>query len=81
MQTRIIELAEMVIEASRSKSKIEFASRRPWDNSVHRQADISRARSILDFKPSVNLSEGIEQAVAWFQRNKAKIEFVMRSMQ
>jgi nucleoside-diphosphate-sugar epimerase len=73
IQTQIIDLAEMIIEACRSQSKIVFTSRRPWDKSTHRQADISRAQSTLDFEPTVTLNEGIIRTVAWFQENRELI--------
>ena len=79
IQTRIIDLAEMIIKACHSRSRIEFAPRRPWDKSAHRQADISRARSVLGFKPTVSLSEGIERTVEWFHENRERIESAMRS--
>jgi UDP-glucose 4-epimerase len=74
IQTKIIDLAKMIVEACQSRSRIEFTSRRPWDHSPRRQADISRARSCLDFSPSVTVSEGIQRTVAWFIENKDLIE-------
>ncbi|HKS28655.1 MAG TPA: NAD-dependent epimerase/dehydratase family protein [Pyrinomonadaceae bacterium] len=74
IQTRVIDLAEMIIRACRSNSRIEFAPRRSWDNSTHRQADISLAQNVLGFKPTVAVSEGIERTVEWFHENREEIE-------
>jgi nucleoside-diphosphate-sugar epimerase len=74
IQTRIGDLAEWIIAACRSRSRIEFGSRRSWDNSTHRQADISRARNLLGFAPTVNVREGIGRTVEWFEANKPIIE-------
>jgi UDP-glucose 4-epimerase len=78
-QTRIADLAEMVVKACQSNSRIEFAPRRAWDHSLHRQADIGRARSTLGFEPSVTVAEGIERTVDWFQANRERIAAVARS--
>lgn len=79
IQTRILDLAQMIIKVCDSRSRIEFAPRRPWDNSPRRQADISRAQSVLGFKPTVSVSDGIERTVAWFQEHREEIETAMRS--
>jgi len=72
-QTKIRDLAEMIIRACGSSSKIEYVARRAWDKSLHREADISRARTILGFKPDVTVSQGIERTVGWFRENRARI--------
>ena len=33
-------------------------------------ADISKAKSILSYKPDVNLEEGIYDFIQWFQENR-----------
>jgi UDP-glucose 4-epimerase len=78
VQTRIIDLAEMVLKACRSTSGLEFGPRRPWDRSTHREANIGKARHLLRFAPTVNLAEGIERTVDWFRENWARIEGAVR---
>jgi UDP-glucose 4-epimerase len=73
VQTRIIDLAEMIIKACRSTSPIQFTSRRPWDRSTHREADIGKARATLGFAPVVSVREGIERTVDWFRQNRQQI--------
>ena len=73
VQTRIIDLAEMIIKACRSTSLIQFAPRRPWDRSTHREADIGKARATLGFSPVVSVREGIERTVDWFRENRQRI--------
>ncbi len=80
IQTRVIDLAQMIIRACNSRSRIEYAPRRPWDNSPHRQANIDKAKTVLGFRPSVTLAEGIERTVAWHQENTARLESTVRSM-
>jgi len=74
IQTRILDLARMVIETCGSRSEIRFAERRAWDKSTHRQADISLAGKTLGFQPTVSVSEGVRRTVAWFRENFEQIE-------
>ncbi|MGA8220680.1 MAG: NAD-dependent epimerase/dehydratase family protein [Candidatus Acidiferrales bacterium] len=74
IQTRVIDLARLIIAACKSKSHIEYAPRRSWDKSTHRQADITRARAVLGFQPSVPVEEGIVRTVEWFEENRERIE-------
>jgi nucleoside-diphosphate-sugar epimerase len=73
IQTRIIDLAEIVIKACCSTSRIEYAPRRPWDRSIHREADISKAKTTLGFQPTVGIREGIERTVDWFREHFDRI--------
>jgi UDP-glucose 4-epimerase len=73
LQTRVIDLAEIVIKACRSTSRIEYGPRRPWDRSIHREADISKAKTALGFQPSVGIREGIERTVDWFREHFDRI--------
>lgn len=68
-QTRIRDLAEMVIAACESSSSIEFAPRRPWDKSLRREADITLAGTTLGFAPAGTVAAGIPRTVEWFREN------------
>jgi nucleoside-diphosphate-sugar epimerase len=74
IQTKIIDLAKMIIAACKSKSRIEYTARRAWDKSTHRQADISLAGATLGFAPSVAVPQGIERTVEWFVENRERID-------
>ncbi|PYV17584.1 MAG: nucleotide sugar epimerase [Acidobacteria bacterium] len=78
IQTRVQELAEMVIKACHSPSGIEYAPRRLWDKSLRREADIQKARKALDFQVTVGVPEGLERTVAWHKENRVKIESAVR---
>jgi UDP-glucuronate decarboxylase len=62
----IRELAEKVIELSKSRSKLEFRPL-PTDDPKQRQPDITRARTVLDWSPSVNLVDGLQKTIAYFR--------------
>jgi UDP-glucose 4-epimerase len=78
-QTKVRDLAEMIIRACDSKSRIEYTSRRPWDKSLHREADITRARTVLGFAPTLAVPEGIARTVAWFREHRAKVAEAVRT--
>jgi nucleoside-diphosphate-sugar epimerase len=77
VQTRVIDLAEVIIKACHSRSRIEFAPRRAWDRSTHREADISKAKRLMGFSPRVNMREGIERTVDWFREHRETIAKAM----
>jgi UDP-glucuronate decarboxylase len=62
----ILELAEMVIALTGSRSKIV---REPpvADDPRQRQPDISQARKVLDWQPTIPLKEGLTRAIAYFR--------------
>lgn len=64
---KIIELAEKVIELTKSKSKITFKEL-PSDDPTQRQPDISLAKEKLDgWEPKIPLEEGLEKTISYFK--------------
>ena len=63
----ILELAKVVIEITNSKSKI-VNNPLPQDDPKQRCPDISLAKSILNWKPTIELREGIEKTAAYFKQ-------------
>jgi UDP-glucuronate decarboxylase len=61
----IKQLAEVVIELTGSKSKIEFRPL-PQDDPRQRQPNISKAKEILGWQPTVQLEEGVRRTIAYF---------------
>ncbi|MBW2271506.1 MAG: SDR family oxidoreductase [Deltaproteobacteria bacterium] len=61
----MLELAELVLELTGSKSKLE---RRPLppDDPARRQPDITRAKQKLGWTPRVELRAGLERTIAYF---------------
>ncbi|WP_461872504.1 UDP-glucuronic acid decarboxylase family protein [Hydrogenobaculum sp.] len=62
----ILELAEMVIKLTKSKSKIVFKPL-PQDDPKQRQPDISLAKSKLNWEPKVPLEEGLVRTIEYFK--------------
>jgi UDP-glucuronate decarboxylase len=63
----ILELAKVVIEVTNSKSEI-VSNPLPQDDPKQRCPDISLAKSILNWKPTIELREGIEKTAAYFKQ-------------
>jgi UDP-glucuronate decarboxylase len=63
----ILELAKVVIEITNSKSEI-VNNPLPLDDPKQRCPDISLAKSTLDWKPTIELREGIEKTAAYFKQ-------------
>ncbi|MBI4843203.1 MAG: SDR family oxidoreductase [Nitrospirae bacterium] len=63
----ILELANVVIELTGSKSKIVFRQL-PKDDPVQRQPDISLAWKELKWKPQVKLREGLKKTIQYFSK-------------
>jgi UDP-glucuronate decarboxylase len=63
----ILELAKVVIEITNSMSKI-VNNPLPLDDPKQRCPDISLAKSTLNWKPTIELREGIEKTAAYFKQ-------------
>ncbi len=62
----ILQLAEMVIRLTGSKSKI-IRMPLPSDDPMQRQPDITLAKSKLGWEPKVELEEGLQETIAFFK--------------
>jgi UDP-glucuronate decarboxylase len=63
----IVELAKKVIEMTGSLSKIVHREL-PHDDPKQRQPDIAKARELLGWAPEVQLQNGLERTIAYFDR-------------
>lgn len=63
----ILALAEAVLRLTGSRSRLEFLPLPP-DDPVRRQPDISRARAVLRWSPTVALEDGLRETIAYFRR-------------
>lgn len=66
----ILEFAQRIQRLTASSSGIEFREL-PEDDPKQRQPDISKARQILGWSPTVELEDGLRRTVAYFQNLKA----------
>jgi UDP-glucuronate decarboxylase len=64
-ENTILELAEKIIELTRSKSKIVFMPL-PKDDPTRRKPVIDLAKEKLNWEPKVSLNEGLKQTIQYF---------------
>ena len=62
----ILELAEKVIDITNSKSEI-CLNPLPVDDPLQRKPDIRLAEKIMGWQPKVNLEEGLEKTIVYFE--------------
>jgi nucleoside-diphosphate-sugar epimerase len=77
-ETRIIDLARMINEATGNTAGIEFATRRKWDTKSRLLASIDRAGSLLGYRPRTDFETGLGNTVRWFRDNWDLIEKAAR---
>jgi len=61
----ILQLAELVIELTDSKSRIVRMAL-PSDDPKQRRPDITKARELLNWEPTTPLREGLAKTIAYF---------------
>ncbi len=61
----MLELANLILELTGSKSKLVFKEL-PADDPVKRRPDITRARQTLDWEPTIKLRDGLERTIRYF---------------
>ena len=63
----LLNLAEIVLEVTRSSSKLEFQDL-PEDDPKQRRPDISKAMNLLSWKPNVDIKAGIAKTSTWISQ-------------
>ena len=61
----MVELAELVLKLTGSRSKL-VRRPLPQDDPKQRQPDITRAKALLQWQPTVPLARGLERTIAYF---------------
>ena len=62
----MIELAKLIVKMTKSDSEISFMPL-PADDPKMRRPDISKAKSVLDWEPKINLENGLGKTIKYFQ--------------
>lgn len=65
-ETRIKKIADLILDITQSKSKIQFKPMRNFDHVKRRHMDVSKARSMIGYNPSTTLEQGLEKTYQWF---------------
>jgi len=67
VETRIIDLANIIRKLIESSSNIEF--RPPPINDPRRRCpDVNKAKKLLEWKPKISLEQGLKRTITWFRR-------------
>lgn len=61
----MLELAQLILDITGSKSRLVFQEL-PADDPVKRRPDISYARKLLGWEPTIQLLEGLEKTIRYF---------------
>jgi nucleoside-diphosphate-sugar epimerase len=67
-ENTLLELAKMVTDIVGGSGEIKFLDL-PQDDPKKRNPDISKAKSILGWEPTVSLEEGIQKTATWMDKN------------
>lgn len=62
----MLQLAELVIEITGSKSKLVFKPL-PQDDPMQRRPDIAKAKELLDWEPKIVLRDGLVKTIEYFK--------------
>jgi nucleoside-diphosphate-sugar epimerase len=64
----MMELSDIVLELTGSQSKIVYRPL-PEDDPVQRRPDITKARELLGWEPTVALRDGLIKTIDWFKKS------------
>jgi nucleoside-diphosphate-sugar epimerase len=65
-ETKILHIAKIILDITKSNSKISFKPRRSFDHIARRKMDISKARNLFGYFPEVDLEDGLKITHDWF---------------
>jgi dTDP-glucose 4,6-dehydratase len=69
-EAKILELVRTICDLAGSASEIKFVDR-PIDDPEVRCPDITRARQLLNWEPTISLTEGLNRTIDWAKREWA----------
>lgn len=63
----VLEYAQLVKKLTNSSSEISLSEALPEDDPKKRKADITKARTLLQWNPTVSLEEGLQKTITYFR--------------
>jgi len=66
-ETKVKDIAKMVLDITGSKSGTIAKPRRDWDKIVRRRASIAKAKGILEYEPQKTVEDGVKDAYKWIK--------------
>ncbi|MHA1268796.1 MAG: UDP-glucuronic acid decarboxylase family protein [Candidatus Helarchaeota archaeon] len=70
-ETTILDLAKLIKKLTHSNSEIIFKPLPP-DDPKRRCPDISKAKRLIDWEPTISLEDGLKDMIQWFKSNQIK---------
>lgn len=67
-ETKILKIAKIILDMTKSNSKIVFKPRRSFDPVIRRKMDISKAKNLLGYFPETKIENGLKLTYDWFCR-------------
>lgn len=71
IELTVKDIAEKIIQMTGSNSQLCYKPL-PKDDPKQRKPDISRAKAVLDWAPTISLEQGLEETIAYFQTHHQK---------
>jgi UDP-glucose 4-epimerase len=65
-ETRIKQIAELILDITKSRSKLIFKPMRSFDHIKRRRMDISKAQKMIGYNPTTEITMGLEKTHQWF---------------
>ncbi|MGI0094682.1 MAG: NAD-dependent epimerase/dehydratase family protein [Nitrosotalea sp.] len=65
-ETQIYDIAKLILNITKSKSKINYKPMRSFDHVKRRKMDISKAKRMIGYNPSTTIERGLEKTYEWF---------------
>lgn len=69
----IADLASLIAELTGFKGAIEWDTSQP-DGQPRRQLDTSRAHTLLNWTPKIDLEEGLRQTIEWWRQESSRLQ-------
>ena len=77
VETSILDLANLINEATGNPTPPDLKPKRDWDRSGRRFGSTDKSREKLGFEAQISLAEGITRTVAWTRENQDLIKACM----
>lgn len=70
--TSVLEIAKLILKYfNLPESKLKFVNDRPGQVEVH-ISSVEKARKLLDWKPTIEMSDGLEATIKWYTNNPSR---------
>jgi len=68
INTKVVDVAKLIIKLTKSKSKIEFLPMRTGEVKIHTKANISAAKKYIGWEPKYTLEEGLRKTIPYYAK-------------